>query len=57
MVAGQVDISSDMTVKLSAALGHSAESWLRLQEQYDLWHYWQSIDVNDFSKITFPVAS
>jgi addiction module HigA family antidote len=31
-------ISPEMAVRLSIAFGTSAESWLNLQTQYDLWH-------------------
>ncbi len=31
------DLSPEMAVRLSAVLGGSAESWLRIQENYDLW--------------------
>lgn len=54
LISGQISITSDMAVKLSAVLGRSAESWLRLQEQYDLWQSRQTIDVSHFSKIAFP---
>ena len=57
LVAGQGAISSDMAVKLSAELGRSAESWLRLQEQYDLWQSRQKIDASNFTRIDFPKAS
>lgn len=57
LVAGQMGISSDMAVKLSAVLGRSAESWLRLQEQYDLWQSRQNIDVGDFTRMEFKEAS
>lgn len=57
LISGQISISSDMAVKLSAVLGRSPESWLRLQEQYDLWHSKQSIDTSAFTKMSFPVAS
>lgn len=30
-------ISADMAVRLAAALGTSAESWLHMQANYDLW--------------------
>ncbi len=33
---GKNGISADMAVRLAAALGGSAESWLNLQVQYDL---------------------
>ena len=31
-------ISAEMAARLAAALGGSAESWLHLQVNYDLWH-------------------
>jgi antitoxin HigA-1 len=31
-------ISAEMAVRLSAALGGSAQSWLHMQANYDLWH-------------------
>jgi addiction module HigA family antidote len=33
---GKAGISADMAVRLSAALGGSAESWLHMQANYDL---------------------
>lgn len=53
LLSGQIDITSDMAVKLSAVLGRSAESWLRLQEQFNLWQSRQTIDLSSFSKMTF----
>ena len=38
LVNGRAGISPDMAVKLSRVFGASAESWLRLQEHYSLWH-------------------
>ena len=35
---GRAGISPEMAVRLSIALGTSAESWLNQQTQYDLWH-------------------
>ena len=34
---GKAGISADMAVRLAAALGGKAESWLHLQASYDLW--------------------
>ena len=36
MLNGKNGVSADMAVRLAAALGGSAESWLHLQSQYDL---------------------
>ena len=34
---GSANISANMAVRLAAALGGSAESWLHMQANYDLW--------------------
>ena len=34
---GRAGISPEMAIRLSMAFGTSAESWLNLQAQYDLW--------------------
>lgn len=34
---GRAAISADMALRIVAALGGSAESWLRMQASYDLW--------------------
>ena len=36
MLNGKNGVSSDMAVRLAAALGGSAEAWLHMQAQYDL---------------------
>ena len=38
LVNGRLGISPEMAVRLSKAFGGNAESWLRQQMQYDLWH-------------------
>ena len=35
---GRAGISPEMAVRLSIAFSTSAESWLKQQLQYDLWH-------------------
>lgn len=37
VVNGRAAVSAEMAIRLAAALGGSAESWLRLQAAYDLW--------------------
>jgi addiction module HigA family antidote len=34
---GKAGISADMAVRLAAALNTSAETWLHMQANYDLW--------------------
>ena len=38
VVNGRAAVSADMALRLAAALGGSAESWLHLQASHDLWH-------------------
>ena len=38
VVNSRAAVSADMALRLAAALGGSAESWLRMQAAYDLWH-------------------
>lgn len=38
MVNSRSAVSADMALRLAAALGGSAESWLQMQAAYDLWH-------------------
>ncbi len=38
VVNGRAAVSAELAIRLAAALGGSAESWLRTQVAYDLWH-------------------
>jgi addiction module HigA family antidote len=40
---GKAGISADMALRLAAALGGSAESWLHMQANYDLWQAEKSL--------------
>ncbi|HWL64276.1 MAG TPA: HigA family addiction module antitoxin [Steroidobacteraceae bacterium] len=40
---GQAAVSAEMALRLAAALGGTAESWLQLQASYDLWQARRSI--------------
>jgi antitoxin HigA-1 len=37
LVNGRASVSAELAIRLAAALGGSAESWLRMQVSYDLW--------------------
>ena len=39
-------ISPEMALKLSKALGTSAELWLNIQQAYDLWHARQTVNLD-----------
>jgi antitoxin HigA-1 len=38
VVNGNAGVSAELAIRLAAALRGSAESWLRMQLAYDLWH-------------------
>lgn len=37
VVNGRAAVSAELAIRLAAALGGSAESWLQMQSAYDLW--------------------
>jgi len=49
-------VSPEMALRLSKALGRSPESWLTMQDHYDLWQAKQTVDLNNVSKIEFKYA-
>lgn len=57
LINGISDLSPEMAVRLSVVLGGSAESWIRLQENYDLWKARESIDTKNLTRIDFDVVA
>ena len=53
LLNGVSDVSPEMAVRLSGGLGGSAESWLTLQESYDLWKARQTVDTEKLERIDF----
>lgn len=49
-------VSPEMALRLSKALGRSPESWLTMQDNYDLWQARQTIDLGKVGKIKFSHA-
>lgn len=37
VINGRAAVSAEMAIRFAAALGGSAESWLRMQSAFDLW--------------------
>lgn len=56
LLNGESRISPKMALRLSKTLGRSAESWLAMQDQYDLWHVRQSIDLKRVRKLHVSAA-
>lgn len=47
------DVSPDMALRLSKVIGRSPESWLLMQDNYDLHKASSLIDLNDLESISF----
>ncbi len=56
VIQGQSGISPEMALRLSKAIGRSAESWLALQHNYDLWHAKQTTDLSEVQRLRFDAA-
>jgi addiction module HigA family antidote len=44
-------ISPEMALRLSKVFGRSAEGWLKLQLQYDLWQTQQRVDLDNLKRV------
>ena len=52
----QSGISPEMALRLSKALGRSPESWLSMQDAYDLWQAKKTIKLGKVKKIKLDAA-
>jgi addiction module HigA family antidote len=53
LLNGKTDVSPLMALKLSKVVGRSPESWLQMQDNYDLWLARQSIDLSEYNALNF----
>jgi len=56
VLKGQSAISPEMALRLSKAIGRTPESWLSMQDNYDLWHAKQQINLTNVHFVNFVVA-
>lgn len=49
LIAGKADITPEMTIRLSAVLGRTPESWLLLQDSYGLFKARSAVDTSQIS--------
>ncbi len=54
LLNGQSDVSTDMALRLEKAFGRSAESWLAMQDNFDLWQARQSANLDAVKPIYQP---
>lgn len=53
LINGKTDISPAMALKLSVVLGRTPESWLFMQDNYNLWKARKEVNLEDFKAISF----
>ncbi|MCH8127788.1 HigA family addiction module antidote protein [candidate division KSB1 bacterium] len=51
LIKGQSNISSEMALRLAKTLGRSPESWLIMQNNYNLWQTKQKINLDEVEKL------
>lgn len=55
ILEGTKAVTAELALKLSVALGRSANSWLTLQNNYDLWALEKTLDVSGITKLEGPI--
>lgn len=53
VLKGTSRVTPEMALRLSIALGRSPESWLSMQDAYDLWSARQHIDLQQVGRLMF----
>ena len=56
VLKGTSRITPEMALRLSKAIGRSPESWLAMQDAYDLWVARQHVDLQRVGKLQLVVA-
>jgi addiction module HigA family antidote len=57
VVAERSAVSPEMALRLSKALGRTPESWLAMQDNYDLWQAKKIANLSTVHKIRFAANS
>lgn len=55
IVNGKSSVTPEMALRLSKTLGRSPESWLALQNRYDLWQTRQHLNLDAVEKLEFAL--
>ena len=53
---GDSGISPGMSLRLSKVLGRTPESWLAMQDKYDLWVARNTVNLDDIHPLDFAAA-
>ena len=56
VIKGKSAVSPEMALRLSRTLGRSAESWLSMQDNYDLWQARKTLNLSKVKPLNLVVA-
>ena len=56
LLKGDSGISPEMSLRLSKVLGRTAESWLAMQDKYDLWVVRGTVNLDGIHRLDFEAA-
>ncbi len=56
VLKAQSGVSPEMALRLSKSLGRSPESWLSMQDAYDLWQAKKRVKLDDVQKVHINAA-
>lgn len=56
LLNGDSNISPEIALRLSKTLGRSPESWLAMQDHYDLWHARKNVNLKRVRKLDVSAA-
>lgn len=56
VLKGNSGVSSEMALRLSKSLGRSPESWLAMQDNFNLWQARKLVDLGGVEKVEFDAV-
>ncbi len=55
LIKCQSNVSPEMALRLSKGLGRSPESWLSMQDNYNLWHAKKTVNLDEIEPLAITV--
>ncbi|XGA79656.1 HigA family addiction module antitoxin [Halomonas sp. CH40] len=56
LLKGDSGVSPEMSLRLSKVLGRTPESWLAMQDMYDLWLARNTVNLDEIHPLNFDAA-
>ncbi|EDN66766.1 Plasmid maintenance system antidote protein [Beggiatoa sp. PS] len=54
LIKRQTNVTPEIALRLSKTLGRTAESWLIMQDNYNLWQARQSVNLDNVERLVLP---